>query len=210
MKKRRFFPVNYFRDLDWPAQGSAIVILPVRLARRRGVGRRAGARKKVVGSGIKDVVAKEVESRSVVTVAAALGRNIDLSQFAAELGRIDSGLNFELLQGVNRRQNNIEVEIDIGIRDAIERVVAPGGTRARKRHESDWARERAGLFVQAARASAPIVWRDIGSAGAQRKRELKKLLPLERQFRNALFFDDSESTTDAPSVASLVHPWQSC
>src|SRR5262252_7006229 len=53
-------------------------------------------------------------------VSSRLGRSVDLSCRAPELGREDSRLHFELLQRIDRRQDHVCVEIDIRILDAIQ------------------------------------------------------------------------------------------
>jgi hypothetical protein len=80
---------------------------------------------KVVRLGVKSVVAKKFKGGSVIAVRAGSGGHVDLSGLAPELRRIDPGLDLELLQRVHRRQHDVQVEIDVGIRDAVESVVGP-------------------------------------------------------------------------------------
>ena len=85
----------------------------------------------VVGLGVESVVAQEFEQSSVIHVAAGPGGYVDLPGFAAELGGVDAGLDFEFLQSVHGGKHHVQVEIHIGIRDAVQGVVVPGGARAR-------------------------------------------------------------------------------
>ena len=52
-----------------------------------------------------------------------LGDDVHLAGGAAELRRIDAGLHFEFFERVDRRQEDVGVEIDVGVVDAVERVV---------------------------------------------------------------------------------------
>ena len=61
------------------------------------------------------VVAQELEQRAVILVAARLRQHVDLRGFMAELGRIDAGLHFELLQRVDGWQDDIGIEVRIGV-----------------------------------------------------------------------------------------------
>ena len=73
--------------------------------------------------GVELVVAEELEQRSVIVVGARLGGDVDLCRLAAELGRIDAGLNLELLQRVDGRLDDVGVEVRVGVVDAVEREV---------------------------------------------------------------------------------------
>ena len=46
-----------------------------------------------------------------------------MAGFPAELGRVDAGLNLELLQRVDRRQDGVSVEIHIGVVNSIQREI---------------------------------------------------------------------------------------
>ena len=67
------------------------------------------------------VVAQEFEDRAVEFVRPSSRRDIDLSGGLAELGRVDTGLDLELLQGVNRRTHDERIEVRIGVLDAVQR-----------------------------------------------------------------------------------------
>src|SRR4051794_39065305 len=57
------------------------------------------------------------------TVRAALCRHINLGHVVAVLGREDTALNLELLQSVERWQEQIRVEAWIRVFDSVESVV---------------------------------------------------------------------------------------
>src|SRR5207244_3083828 len=69
------------------------------------------------------VVAEELEQGSVDLVRSRLRRNIDLGGGAPELGRKDSGLDLELLQSVDRGQEDVGVEVHVGVLHAVQREV---------------------------------------------------------------------------------------
>src|SRR5262245_48368268 len=76
-----------------------------------------------VGLSIQSIVAKEFEQRAVIGIAAGLRQYVDLGALMPELGGINTDLNFELLNRVNRRKYDVGVEIRVGVIDAVERVV---------------------------------------------------------------------------------------
>ena len=104
--------VEELRNPHWSAKGKAILV-PLEWILRR-------ALLKGVVLRVELVVAKELEQRSVILVRARLCRDVDLRRLTAELGRIDTGLDLELLQRVDRRLNYVSVEVRIGIVDTIE------------------------------------------------------------------------------------------
>ena len=81
--------------------------------------------REIVVLGIERIVSKKLERGAVILVGAGLGRDVDLPGGASELGRVDAGLHLELLERIHRRQHDVQIEIDIGVRDAVQRVVAP-------------------------------------------------------------------------------------
>src|SRR5215813_8165539 len=72
---------------------------------------------------VQSIVAKEFEQGAMICVAAGLGKHVDLRALVAELGGVNTDLNFELLNRVNRRKDDIRIEIRVGVIDAVERVV---------------------------------------------------------------------------------------
>src|ERR1700750_1511360 len=98
------------------------------------------AANEIVGPGVEKVVAQELEGSPVKGVGAGFGRYVDLSRFTAALRGIYAGLHLGLLYGINRGQQNIQVEVAIGVRYAVQRVIAPGGARSRQRHGERGAR----------------------------------------------------------------------
>src|SRR5215468_10085242 len=73
--------------------------------------------------GVELVITQEFEQRTMICVAARLGEHVDLGALMAELSRVDTDLNFELLNGINGGLHDIGIEIRIRVIDAIERVV---------------------------------------------------------------------------------------
>src|SRR5579884_3849839 len=72
---------------------------------------------------VQDIVAEEFKEGAVINIATRLGKHVDLSSFVSVLCGIDTGLNFELLDRVNRWERNVGVEVRVGVVDAVERVV---------------------------------------------------------------------------------------
>src|SRR5437870_13878649 len=72
---------------------------------------------------VQDIVAEEFEQGAMVCIAAGLGEHVDLGALMPELRGINTELNFELLNGVNGRKDDIGVEIRVGVIDAVEGVV---------------------------------------------------------------------------------------
>src|SRR5262249_61392584 len=72
---------------------------------------------------VQGIVAEEFEQGAMISVAAGLGEHIDLSALMSELSGVNTNLNFELLNRINRRKNDIGIEIRVGVIDAVERVV---------------------------------------------------------------------------------------
>ena len=99
--------------------GRVAELMPLeRRLRRHGLRGREGVRTRV-----ELVVAVEFEHGAMEGVRARLGDDVHLAGGAAELGRIDAGLHLEFLERVNRRQEDVGVEIDVGVVHAVERVV---------------------------------------------------------------------------------------
>ena len=137
----------------------------------------------VIGAGVEFIVAKEFEKRCVIGIGAGLGGDVDLSGFAAELRGIDAGLDLEFLNCVDGRQKDVEVEVDIGIGNSVESVVAPGGARACERHGQGRARPAFASGGLRRRAEAD------GHAGAQFDKA-EETPAVKRQIGDALFLDD--------------------
>src|SRR6266571_291187 len=73
--------------------------------------------------GIQGIVAEEFEQRAMIGVAPGFGEHVDLRALMSELRGVNTGLNFELLNGVNGGEDDIGIEIRVGIIDAVEGVV---------------------------------------------------------------------------------------
>ena len=72
---------------------------------------------------IQGIIAEEFEKRAVICVAAGLGEHVDLRALMPELRGVNTDLNFELLNGVNGRKDDITIEIRVRVIDAVEGVV---------------------------------------------------------------------------------------
>src|SRR6266850_724441 len=72
---------------------------------------------------VQDIVAEEFEQGAMICVAAGLGEHVDLGALMPELRRVNTELNFELLNGINGRKDDIRIEIRVGVVNAVERVV---------------------------------------------------------------------------------------
>src|SRR5438046_65084 len=72
---------------------------------------------------IQGIIAEEFEKRAVICVAAGLGEHVDLGALMPELRGVNTDLNFELLNGVNGRKDDITIEIRVRVIDAVEGVV---------------------------------------------------------------------------------------
>src|SRR6058998_1471982 len=72
---------------------------------------------------VQGIVAEEFEQGAVICVAAGLGEHVDLRALMPELRGVNTNLNFELLNGVNGRKDDIGIEIRVGVIDAVEGVV---------------------------------------------------------------------------------------
>src|SRR4051812_28900720 len=92
---------------------------------------RRGERK---GRSIQLVIPEELEQSAMIVVGARLGRDVYLSGLTTELGWVHSRLDFELLDGVYRWLEQVEVEVDVCILDAVESIVIKRRTLAADRH----------------------------------------------------------------------------
>src|SRR5215467_5280517 len=78
---------------------------------------------KCVRLSVQGIVAEEFEQGSMIDVAAGLGQHVDLGALMTELSGVNTGLNFELLNGVNGRKDDVAIEIRVGVIDPVEGVV---------------------------------------------------------------------------------------
>ena len=112
------FSVEPLAELDRTAEREPVLIpLKWTLFRR-------GARKSI-WQRIEFVVAQKFEHRAVIRVAARLGRHAHLAQLAPKLGRVHAGLHFEFLQRIDRRQEDVRIEVHIRVINAVQREVIP-------------------------------------------------------------------------------------
>jgi hypothetical protein len=68
----------------------------------------------------KIVVAEEFEDGSVESVRTRFGGDIDLAGRASEFSRINAGLNLKFGERIDGGQENVAVEVGVGILDAVE------------------------------------------------------------------------------------------
>src|SRR5262249_18243606 len=134
-------------------------------------------------SRIELVVAKELEQRSVKLICSGLGRNIDLRCGAPEFGRKDSGLNLELLQRIDGWQEDIGVEVHVGILHAVQGKVVELTPLARDRNVL--------LSALSPLASNGLsgIRESVAHVRTQRDK-LKEVPSVERHFDNAPVLDD--------------------
>src|SRR5262249_52025862 len=128
------------------------------------------------------VIAKELEQRSVKLVCSGLGRHIDLRCGAPEFGRKDSGLNLELLQRIDRWQEDIGVEVHVGILHAVEREVVELAALASDRN-----------VLLSALAPLPSnglsgIRESVAYVGAHRDK-LQEVASVQRHFHDLFVFD---------------------
>src|SRR5581483_5785135 len=132
--------------------------------------------------GIQLLIAQELEQRAVVPVASRFREHVDLGGFVAELGRIDAGLYLKFLQGIDRWQDNIRVEVRVRIGDAIQREVVEHDALARGRDRL------AGSVAALARAGLAGCRRN--SVHIRRQRDQPKIVAsIQRQLQNLLVLD---------------------
>src|SRR2546426_6630224 len=72
---------------------------------------------------VQDIVAEEFEQGAMICVAAGLGEHVDLGALMPELRRVNTELNFELLNGINGGKDDIRIEIRVRVINAVEGVV---------------------------------------------------------------------------------------
>src|SRR5262249_37743916 len=111
-EKEPVLPVVNLRNPNRATEREAVLVPPEQVARAcTGKCRRPC---------IELVVAQELEKGSVELIRSRLGRNIDLRGSTPELRWKDSSLDLELLQRIDRRQEDIAVEVHIRILDAVQ------------------------------------------------------------------------------------------
>ena len=84
--------------------------------------------------GVELVIANKFVNPAVILVGPALRGHVNLAGCVTEFGRVNPALHFELLQHVHIGQNEIRVEIRIGVGHPVQRVIVPGRARAGDGH----------------------------------------------------------------------------
>src|SRR5690349_10902832 len=80
------FAVEQLGDLDWAAEGEAVLV-PLERRGNRYLGGEA------VRAGVQVVVTEKLKHGAMVGVSSTLGRDVDLGGFTPELGGVNSGLH---------------------------------------------------------------------------------------------------------------------
>src|SRR3981081_19193 len=99
-----------------------------------------------------------------------------------EFGGVDTGLHFEFLQGVDRRQEGVGVEVDVGVCDTVERIVVELAALATDREVLS---RPASSLAAGCGAAVRIAGIYVGAECDQ----LDEVSPVERQFNDALIID---------------------
>ncbi len=128
-------------------------------------------------------VAHELEHGSMEGVRARFGARVDLRDRTAELGAEDARLDLELLERIDRRQQHVAVEVEVGVLDAVERVVVVVDALA-----GDVQRKAVPL---AAHALLSLCRRRTVRRGARNQRgQLQVVAAVQRQLDDAAVLDD--------------------
>ena len=125
----------------------------------------------------------EFEHRAVQAVRARLRDHVHLARLAPEFGGVDAGLHLEFFERVDRRQEDVGVEVDVGVVDAVERVVVEFAALPRNRQ----------LLVGARAALAVARLAGAGKLGADvraQRDQLEIVSAVERQLDDAPVLDD--------------------
>ncbi len=115
-------------------------------------------------------------------VASGLGRDVDLAGGAAELGREDAGLNLELLNGVDRGQENIKVKADIGVVDSIQSEIIELAALAGDR-------DVLGAALAPLPSGGGTVRAEAEAHVGTERNQLQEVAPVERQVHDTFIFD---------------------
>ena len=132
--------------------------------------------------GVERRVARELEHGAVDLVGPRLGRRVDLRDRAAVLRVEQAGNHVELLQRVDRRQQHVGVEVQVGVLDAVERVVVVVKALA-----GDVQGEAVALPAHALLALARR--RAVGGRARNERRELQVVASVERQLDDGAVLD---------------------
>src|SRR5438093_3918901 len=173
-EEKPVLPVVDLRQPNRTAQREAVLVPLKRLSQ-------AYTRKCILAR-IELVVAKELEHRSVKLVCPGLGRNIDLRRGAPELGRKDSSLNLELLQRIDGWQEDIGVEIHVGILHAVQGEVVELAALARDRNVL------LGALSPLPSNGLSGIREAVAYVGAHRDK-LQEVASVQRHFHDLLVFD---------------------
>ena len=118
----------------------------------------------------------------MVFIRAGLSGDVDLSGGAAELGGVNTGLDLKLLKRIDGWLENVGVEINVGVGDAVKSEVFPSG--APSRHGDG---EAASCSAQAA-GGLRGGNKAVGHVGAQRDKA-EEVAVVQRQILDPRFVD---------------------
>ena len=136
-----------------------------------------------VAGGIERVVPNELIKRAVEIIASGLGRHVDLRGLASKLRGIDSGLHLKLLQGVDRRLNDVRIEVRIGVINAVQCEIVEVAAVPR------YGNILVGAVAPLARAGLTGAPEAVAHVGRQRD-QLQIVAPVQRQLHNPFVLDD--------------------
>ena len=115
-------------------------------------------------------------------VRARLGGHVDLTRLSAEFRRIDPRLHLELLQRIDRRHEDVGVEIDVGVVDPIQREVVELATLTRDRELLD--------ASSATLTGSGLTWTcEVGADVRAQGHQLQIVPAIERQFHDSFVLD---------------------
>ena len=117
------------------------------------------------------------------SIRTRLGRHVHLGDGAAVLGIEDPRDDVELLQRVDRRQQHVGVEVQVGVLDAVERVVVEVDALAGHVQRKAVALAAHALFALARR-------RPVGGGAGNQRRQLQVVAAVERQLDDRAVFDN--------------------
>ena len=167
--------IDHLRQDHRAAQREPVLIA---LERRDGI-----ARLVEVVLRIEAGIAQELEHRAAQLIRTRLGRHVHLGDGAAVLRIEDPRDDVELLQRVDRRQQHVGVEVQVGVLDAVERVMVEVDALAGHVQRKAVALTAHALFALARR-------RPVGGGARNQRRQLQVIAPVERQLDDRAIFDN--------------------
>jgi hypothetical protein len=116
-------------------------------------------------------------------VGSGFGRDVDLRSLASKLGGVDPSLDLKFLKSIDRRKLDVEIEIRIEVRNAVQRVIVE---RAPHTAYGD-------VLIHAVTTLAAGGYRGgcetVGHVGRQSD-QLQKVASIQRKVVNMFFLDN--------------------